>query len=74
MRHNPRLENQIRVLRAIHKMSQQDLADKIGVRRETISHLEQGKYNPSYLLVKAIADLFNVTVDDLFKTEGDLHV
>lgn len=74
MRHDKRLENIIRVYRAKHHMSQKELADKIGVRRETISHLEQAKYNPSYLLVKAIADLFHVTVDDLFKTEGDFNV
>lgn len=74
MRYDPRLQNVIRVYRAKHEMSQQELADKIGVRRETISHLEKGKYNPSLLLVMNIAEVFHVTVDDLFKTEGDRHV
>ncbi len=69
MRHDPRLENVIRVYRAKHQMSQQELADRIGVRRETISHLEKGKYNPSLLLVMNIAEVFHVRMDDLFTVE-----
>lgn len=69
MRHDPRLENVIRVYRAKHQMSQQELADRIGVRRETISHLEKGKYNPSLLLVMNIAEVFHVRMDDLFIIE-----
>lgn len=67
-----RLENRIRVYRAMHAMSQQELADKIGVRRETISHLEKGKYNPSLLLVMAIAEVFDVTVDALFQPNKEI--
>lgn len=66
MKYDPRLENVIRVYRAKHKMSQQDLANMIGVRRETISHLEKGKYNPSLLLVMKIAEVFDVRIEDLF--------
>jgi len=69
MRKDPRLNNHIREIRKNHQMSQQDLADAVGVRRETISHLEQGKYNPSLLLVMKIAEVFDVTIDALFKKE-----
>jgi putative transcriptional regulator len=63
---NPKLFNTIKVYRAQHNMSQSDLAQAIGVRRETVGSLENGKYNPSLLLVIAIANVFHVTVEDLF--------
>lgn len=63
---HPTLFNTIKVYRAKHNMSQSDLARAVGVRRETIGSLENGKYNPSLLLVVAIANVFNVTVEDLF--------
>lgn len=66
MPENPKLKNTIKVFRAKHDMSQQDLALKVGVRRETIGSLEKGKYNPSLLLVVDIANVFQVTVEDLF--------
>lgn len=64
-----KLDNKIRVLRAETKMSQKELASLVGVRRETIGSLENGKYNPSLLLVMAIADVFDVSIDELFKRE-----
>jgi putative transcriptional regulator len=60
-------ENQIRVYRALHKMSQEDLAKMVAVRRETIGNIENGRYNPSLLLAMEIASIFNVPVDDLFQ-------
>lgn len=60
-------ENQIRVYRALHKMSQEDLAKMVGVRRETIGNIENGRYNPSLLLAMEIASIFNVPVDALFQ-------
>ena len=60
-------ENQIRVYRALHKMSQEDLAKMVGVRRETIGNIENGRYNPSLLLAMEIASIFNVSVDALFQ-------
>jgi putative transcriptional regulator len=60
-------ENQIRVHRALHKMSQEDLAKMVGVRRETIGNIENGRYNPSLLLAMEIASIFNVSVDALFQ-------
>lgn len=47
-------------------MSQQQLADKVGVRRETIVRLEKGKYNPSLRLAVDIARVFGVPVEEVF--------
>ena len=52
-------------------LTQADLAEKVGVRRETIVHLENGKYNPSLKLAMDIARVFDVTVEELFTfTDG----
>ncbi|MCC0673704.1 MULTISPECIES: helix-turn-helix transcriptional regulator [unclassified Clostridioides] len=48
-------------------MTQNELAKSVGVRRETIVHLENGKYNPSLKLAMDIAKVFNTTVENLFK-------
>ena len=47
-------------------MTQGELAKLVGVRRETIVHLENGRYNPSLKLAMDIAKVFNATVEDLF--------
>lgn len=47
-------------------MSQDKLADLVGVRRETIVHLEAGKYNPSLKLAFDIAKIFNVPIEEIF--------
>lgn len=49
------------------KMSQEELAKRVGVRRETIGRLEKGKYNPSLKLAVDIANVLKAKVDDLFK-------
>lgn len=48
-------------------MTQSELANAVGVRRETIVHLENGKYNPSLKLAMDIAKLFETTVEELFR-------
>ena len=48
-------------------MKQDELAKLVGVRRETIVHLENGKYNPSLELAMNISKVFNVAVEDLFE-------
>lgn len=50
-------------------MKQSDLAKLVEVRRETIVHLENGKYNPSLKLAMDIAKIFDVSVEELFKFE-----
>jgi len=47
-------------------MTQDDLARKVNVRRETILYLEKGKYNPSLMLAHQIAKALKTTIDDLF--------
>lgn len=47
-------------------MTQEDLATIVGVRRETIVHLENGRYNPSLKLAFTIAKVFDATIEDLF--------
>ena len=46
---------------------QNELAEMVGVRRETIVHLENGRYNPSLKLAMDIAKIFNVAVEELFE-------
>ena len=56
----------IKELRARYNLTQDELAKKVGVRRETILYLEKGKYNPSLQLAHDIAKILKTTVDDLF--------
>lgn len=65
------MKNNIKVQRAIHNLTQQDLADKIGVSRQTINALEAGKYVPSTVLALKLAKLFEKTVNEIFQLEED---
>ena len=56
----------IKELRARYDLTQEDLAKKVGVRRETILYLEKGKYNPSLMLAHEVARILKTTIDDLF--------
>jgi putative transcriptional regulator len=56
----------IKMLRARDGLTQADLAKKVGVRRETISFVENGEYNPSLLLAVRIARVFGEPVEDIF--------
>jgi len=60
------LRTRIKELRARYDLTQDDLAKKVGVRRETILYLEKGKYNPSLKLAHDIARVLRTTLDDLF--------
>jgi putative transcriptional regulator len=59
-------KTRIKELRARYDMTQDDLARKVGVRRETILYIEKGKYNPSLMLAHQIAKALKTTIDDLF--------
>ena len=61
------LSNRIRILRAERKMTQQDLAEKVGVSRQTIISTEKGNYTPSLVLAFEIANAFNVGINDVFQ-------
>jgi len=60
------MKTRIKELRARHNLTQEDLARKVGVRRETILFLEKGKYNPSLKLAHDIAKALETTIDELF--------
>ena len=60
------MKNRIKELRAKHSLTQEQLAQIVGVRRETIIFLEQGKYNPSLRLAHNIAKILKTNVDELF--------
>ena len=60
------MTNRIKEFRARFDMTQDDLARKVGVRRETIVFLEKGKYNPSLKLAFDIAKEFNVRIEEVF--------
>ena len=63
------MNNRIRELRAKFDLSQLELAQKVGVRRETIVFLEKGKYNPSLRLAHDIAKVFRLTIEEVFLFE-----
>lgn len=65
------ISNRIRRLRFDHsEMTQQQLADKVGVTRQTILAIEAGKYSPSLPLAFRIARVFNTTVEDVFQYQN----
>lgn len=60
------MKNKIKELRTALNITQEELAEKAGVRRETIVFLEQGKYNPSLKLAYDVAKALKTTIDKLF--------
>ncbi|MBW2990082.1 helix-turn-helix transcriptional regulator [Candidatus Woesearchaeota archaeon] len=60
------MRTRIKELRARHNLTQEDLAKKVGVRRETIVFLEKGKYNPSLQLAHDVAKALKSTIEELF--------
>ena len=63
------IRNRIKEYRARYDMKQEELADRVGVRRETIGNLEKGKYNPSLVLAWNIAKVFGATIEEIFTVE-----
>ncbi|MHC4211779.1 MAG: helix-turn-helix transcriptional regulator [Planctomycetota bacterium] len=69
---NNKLSNRVRRLRFDNgQMTQQDLADKVGVTRQTIIAIESGKYAPSLPLAFKIARSFGVKIEDVFEYEHE---
>ena len=63
------MKNKLKVHRAMHDLTQDDLAIKVGVSRQTINAIEKGKYNPSLLVALKIADAMNTTIEEIFELE-----
>lgn len=60
------MENKIEYLRSDHGWTQQELADRVGVSRQTIISLENGRYNPSILLAFRLSKLFEKPIENIF--------
>ena len=63
------MKNRLREMRAKDNLTQDDLAKKVGVTRQTILAIENGKYNPSLDLAFKLAGLFKVKIEDLFEAD-----
>ena len=68
------MKNSIKVERALHNMTQQDLAKALGVSRQTVNSIEKQKFNPSTLLSLKISALFGKTVNEIFSLEDDERI
>ena len=66
------MKNNLKVQRAIHGLTQEELANRVSVSRQTINAMEAGKYVPSTVLALKIARVFKVPVEEIFTLEkGD---
>ena len=65
------MKTRIKEFRARHRLTQEELARKVGVRRETIVFLEKGTYNPSLKLAHDVAKTLGVTIEELFLMEDE---
>ena len=65
------MKNRITELRKEKKLTQQDLANLLGVTRQTIISLENGRYNPSLKLAMDIAKVFSLPVEEIFRFEEE---
>jgi putative transcriptional regulator len=65
------MKNTLKVERAILNFTQEELAEKIGVSRQTINSIETNRYVPSTLLALKLSNVFNKPVNDFFKLEED---
>ena len=65
------MKNKIKVFRAMHDLTQEDLANAIGVTRQTILAIEKGKYVPSLDLAFRIARRFNVPIEEVFQYDEE---
>ncbi|MGA9287169.1 MAG: helix-turn-helix transcriptional regulator [Anaerobacillus sp.] len=66
------LRNRIRELRARYQLTQQQLATKVGVTRQTIAAVEKGEYVPSLLLAMNICREFELSVEEVFELKGEM--
>jgi len=61
------LKNKLKVYRAMYNLSQEEIASKLGVTRQTIISIEREKYDPSLLLAFKISKYFKVTIEEIFE-------
>lgn len=63
------MNNRLKVLRAERDWSQQDLADRLAVSRQSVNAIEKGRYDPSLPLAFKIADVFELAIEDIFSKD-----
>ncbi len=63
------MNNRLKVLRAERDWSQQDLAERLGVSRQSVNALEKGRYDPSLPLAFRIADIFELAIEEIFSRD-----
>ena len=65
------MKNRLKVLRAERDWTQANLADELGVSRQTVNAIEKGKFDPSLPLAFKVARLFELSIEDIFQDEVD---
>jgi|TARA_Y100000815_G_C13309965_1_gene488068 putative transcriptional regulator len=63
------VNNRLKVLRAERDWSQQDLAERLGVSRQSVNAIEKGRYDPSLPLAFKIADVFELAIEEIFSRD-----
>ncbi|MAY20510.1 MAG: transcriptional regulator [Erythrobacteraceae bacterium] len=63
------MNNRLKVLRAERDWSQQDLAERLGVSRQSVNAIEKGRYDPSLPLAFKIADVFELAIEEIFSRD-----
>lgn len=63
------MNNRLKVLRAERDWSQQDLADRLGVSRQSVNAIEKGRYDPSLPLAFSIAEVFGLAIEEIFSRD-----
>ena len=67
----PIIRTRIKELRARYNLTQEELAEKVGITRQTMLYLEKGRYNPSLLLAYRVAKVLQASIDEIFTIEVD---
>lgn len=67
------MNNRIKVLRAERDWSQEDLAKRLGVSRQTVNAIERGKYDPSLPLAFKFAEVFNLAIEQIFQPVENIN-
>jgi putative transcriptional regulator len=65
------IRTRIKELRARHNLTQEELAEKVGVTRQTMLYIEKGKYNPSLAVAHKVAKVLKSSIEDVFIIEED---
>lgn len=67
------MKNKLKIYRAMKDITQEELANQLGVTRQTIIAIEKEKYDPSLILAFKIAKFFNVNIEDIFIYQGNIE-